>query len=190
MPVPEFGLLQAADVLSFFKVQIEFITVPQHLHVHIFGAVLGGAGAQTVKSKGELIVSAGVVFVLSARVHLAVHQFPVKALLPLVILHRTAAAEILHFNGMVQIPGDIDEITESLSRLVNGIGKDFKHRMFTALYPVGTKDDSRTFPDPVRALQGRNTGIIVCACRHLPTSKSKYQYIAENPHGKIILSGF
>ena len=40
--------LQPADVFALLKVQVVALAVPQHLHVHVFRGILGGAGAETV----------------------------------------------------------------------------------------------------------------------------------------------
>ena len=78
-------------------------TVPLDLHIHIFGGVLGGAGAQPVQTQRIIV---GVV--LAAGIQLAENQLPVIPLLLLVEIHRHAPPEILHLNGIVLVMGDDD----------------------------------------------------------------------------------
>ena len=53
------------------------------------------------------------------------------------------------------------DIAVPLARLVDGVGQNFKHRVFAALQPVRAEDDRRALAHAVRALQGRNAVIAV-----------------------------
>ena len=39
---------QSANIFAFFKMEVVALAVPQHLHIHVFRGILGGAGAKTV----------------------------------------------------------------------------------------------------------------------------------------------
>lgn len=75
-----------------------FISVSENLHIHIFGAVLGSAGAQPVKTQTIFIVAAGIVFVFSAGIKLTENKFPVIFFLMFIVVDRDSAAEIFNFN--------------------------------------------------------------------------------------------
>ena len=134
-PVRRLHLHLAYD-LTPLKVQGIFVTVPPNGDIHIAGGVLGGAGAQAVESQRIFVVVAGEVVVFAAGVQFAVHQLPVVALLLLVPVHRAAPAHILHLDGAVIEPGDGDDPSVSLPRLVNGVGEDLKDGVFAAVQPV------------------------------------------------------
>ena len=146
------GLLVEGDVLPLFKPQGVLLLVPVDLHLHVFAGILGGAEPQAVEPQGKLVVVPGVVLVLAPGIQLAEHQLPVVALLVLVIVHRNAPAEVLHLNGAVQIFGDDNGGAVPLPGFVDGVGEDFKHRVLTALQPIGAEDHRRAFAHPVRPL--------------------------------------
>ncbi|MPM58619.1 hypothetical protein SDC9_105451 [bioreactor metagenome] len=115
-------LAQSAYILTLFEVQGVFLPVPPDGHVHIFGGVLGGAGAKAVQPQRVFIVVAGVVVVFSACVQLAEYQLPVPAALLLVPVHRAAPALVLHLDGAVPIRCDGNETAVALPGLVDGVG--------------------------------------------------------------------
>ena len=154
------GLFQAADVPALLKMEVIPEAIPADGSVEILRGVLGGAGAQTVEAQRILIVLA-VFAVLAAGVHLTEHQLPVIALLPLVIIHGTATAEILHLHAEVLVAGDDDGIAIALSGLINGVGENLKHRVLAALQIIRPKDNRRALAHPLFVLQGRNTVIPV-----------------------------
>ena len=45
--------------------------------------------------------------------------------------------------------------------LVDGVGQDLKHRVLAALQPVGAKNNTGPFPDPIRALETGDTLVVV-----------------------------
>ena len=154
-------LLQLANNLAPLKVETVFKTIPPDGDIHVAGGVLGGAGAQTIQAQGILIIVAGDIVILAAGVQLAVHQLPVVPLLFLVPVHRAAPAQIFHFNGAVGVPGDGNGFAMAFPGLVNGVGENLKHRMLAAVQSVGSKNDAGPLPDPVCALQGRDTFVAV-----------------------------
>ena len=150
------GLLHLPHQLAMLKVEVVAVAVPADHRVKVLRGVLGGAGAQAVETQGIFIVSAGVVLVLAAGVELAEHQLPVVPSLGLVPVHGAAPAEILHFDGVVEIAGDDDGVAVPLPRLVDGVRENFKHRVLAALQAVGAEDHRRTLAHPVGALEGRD----------------------------------
>ena len=94
-------LSKAPYVLAVLKVQGVFISVPAHLHVHIFRGVLGGAEAQAIESQGVFVVLPGVVIVFASGVQLAEDQLPVIAFFFSVVVHGAATAVVLHLYGLV-----------------------------------------------------------------------------------------
>ena len=147
------GALQTADDLALPEVQAVLFPVAPDGHVHIFRGVLRGARTQPVETERVFVVLALVVFVLAAGVHLAEDQLPVVALLLLVPVHRTAAPEIFHLNGLVFVARNGYNIAESLARLVDRVRENFKHRVLAALQPVRAEDDARTLAHALRALE-------------------------------------
>ena len=158
------GALQPADDLALPKMQAVLFSVAPDGHVHIFRGVLRGARTQTVETERVFVVLALVVFVLAAGVHLAEDQLPVVALLLLVPVHRTAAPEIFHLNGLVFVARNGYNIAESLARLVDRVRENFKHRVLAALQPVRAEDDARTLAHALRALEHRDA-IVAIGCR-------------------------
>ena len=145
-------LFQTADVLALFKVEGVFKAVAPDGGVEELGGILGGAGAQTVQAQRVLVVVA-LTAVLAAGVQLAEDQLPVILLLLLVPVHGTAAALVLHLNGVVGKAGDGDEIAVTLTGLINGVGHDLEYGVLTALQTVRAKNNARTLADAVCALQ-------------------------------------
>ena len=113
-------LFQAAHVSAPFKVEVIPITVPADGGIEEFGSILGGTGAQAIQAQGILVVLA-VFAILAAGVHFTENQLPVIAFFLLVIVHRTAAAKILHFNTQVLVAGDNDGVTVALPGFVDGV---------------------------------------------------------------------
>ena len=133
---PVCGLLfQAAHVPALFKMEIIPVAVPADGGVKEFRGILGGAGAQTVQAQGILVVFA-ILTVFAAGVHLAEHQLPVVALLPFIIIHGAATAEVLHLHAEVLIAGDNDGVTIALSGLIDGVGENLKNRVLAALQVI------------------------------------------------------
>ena len=87
----------------------------------------------------------------------------------------TAAGIYLDLHGVVLVAGDDDGVAVALPGLVDGVGKDFKHRMFAAFQIIGAKDNSGALTNPLLTLQHGNTGISVLfrllfySHLHLPT---------------------
>ena len=136
-----------------------FESIPADDGVKVFAGVLGGAGTQAVEAQGVFIVIPAAVLIFAAGIQLAEDQLPVILLLLLVPVHRTAAALVLHFDGLVQVAGDGNEPAVALPGLVDGVGQDLKYRVFAALQPIGAKDDAGAHPDPVGPLQ-RGDGFV------------------------------
>ena len=148
MVVPVF--LRSAGALSsppttspWRKCRVYFFPVAPDGHIHVFRGVLRGARAEAVEAERVLVVFALVVLILAAGVHFAEDQLPVVALLLLVPVHRTAAPEILHLNGLVFVARNGYNIAKSLARLVDRVRENFKHCVLAALQPVGAEDDAR-----------------------------------------------
>ena len=158
------GALEPADDLAVAKMQGVFLPVAPDGHIHVFRGVLRGARAEAVEAERVLVVFALVVFILAAGVHFAEDQLPVVALLLLVPVHRTAAPEILHLNGLVFVARNGYNIAESLARLVDRVRKNFKHRVLAALQPVRAEDDAGAFAHALRALEHRDAVIAVSRC--------------------------
>ena len=108
-------------VFAVLEVQLILKAVPAGDHVKVLGRILRGTGAQAVQTQRKLIIFAAVVAVFAAGIQLAINQFPVVALFLFIIVQRHTAAEVLHLDGAVQIPGNIDHISVALSGLVNGV---------------------------------------------------------------------
>ena len=122
--------------LSLFKVQGILISVTPDRDIHIFRGILRGAGAKPVSSERIVIIAAVVVFILAARIQLTENELPVPAFFVRVPVQRAAAAEILHFDGMVLKNSQRDQISMAFTGFIDRIGEDFKHCMFTTLQPV------------------------------------------------------
>ena len=143
---------QPTDVLAFFKMKIIAFAIPQHLYIHVFRRILRGAGTKAIESQRIFVVAIAGAIVFAAGIQFAKDQFPVVALLLGVIIHRAAAAEILHFDAAIGIAGGDDLFAISLPGLINGIGEDFEHRMLTALQTIGAKNNAGAFANPIGAL--------------------------------------
>jgi len=128
-------LLQAAHILALFKVQMVVIAVTVDIGGHPCRGVLGGAQAQTVQAKAELVVILALA-VLAARVHLAEQQLPVKAPLAVVPVHGHTAAKVLYDDAAVLAAGHVDGIAVAVTGFVDGVGHDLKDRVGTALHAV------------------------------------------------------
>ena len=175
------GLFQFAHDLAPLKVELVLKAVPPDGDVHVAGGVLGGAGAQTVEAQRVFIVVTGEVIILAAGVQLTVHQFPVVALFLFVPIHRAAAAHILHLNRAVIVPRHSDDPAVALPGLVDGVGEDLKNRVFAAVQPIGAKNDTGPFPDPVRAFQRRDAVIaIILFFSHHSSSKRAFPRLSGN----------
>ena len=144
-------LLQAAHVLALFKVQMVVAAVAVDIGGHPRRGVLGGAQAQTVQAKAELVVILAFA-VLAACVHLAEQQLPVEAPLAVVPVHGHTAAKVLYDDATVFAAGHVDGIAVAVAGFVDGVGHDFKDRVGTALHAVRAKDDCRALAHTVRAL--------------------------------------
>ena len=126
--------------------------VPPDVGGHPLAGVLGGAKTQAVQAQGVFIVilARGV---FAAGVHLAEDQLPVVAVLLGVIVHRNAAAAVLHLDAAILEAGEGDAGTVALPGLVDGVGEDLEDGVGAALHPVGAEDDCRAFAHPVGALE-------------------------------------
>jgi len=155
-------LVQLADNATPFKMQGILIPVPIDPSVKELRGILGGTGTQTVEAQGIFVVgSPGTLVILAACVHLAEDQLPVVALLLIVPIHGASSAEVLYLNALICIAGHNDQITVSLTGLVNGIGQDLKDRMLTAYEIIGAENDRRAETDAVFIFQGGNTFVAV-----------------------------
>ena len=154
-------LLQAAHVLAPLEMQGVFIPVPAHLHVHVFGGILSGAGAQTVEAQGKLIAFRLVGVVFAASVQLAENQLPVEPLLLLVVVHRHPAAEVLHLDGAVLVPGGHDAAAVALPGLIDGVGQNLEHSVLAALQTVRSEDNTRALAHTVGPFQGGDAVVAV-----------------------------
>ena len=144
---------QPSRVFPFAEIQVIMETVPVNIRRHPFGRILRGAQAQTVQAQGVfVIVRAGGVF--AARVHLAEQQLPVVALLVFIVIHRHAAAEVLHLYRAVLKLGDENAVAVALTRLIDGVGQYLENGMGAAVHAVGAKNNAGTLAHPVGALQG------------------------------------
>ena len=188
---------QSADIFAFFKMKVVALAVPQHLHIHVFRGILGGAGTQTIKAQGIFVIAVAGAIVLAAGVQLAENQLPIVALFLGVIIHRAAAAKILYLHAAIGIAGGDDLFAVALPGFIDGIGEDLEYRVFAALQTIGAKDDAGALPDAVGALQGGNTLIAVflfCFCCHgsSPISRSLpsilYQHFGHRSSGANIFS--
>jgi hypothetical protein len=94
---------------------------PDH-GVEILRRILRRAGAEAVEAQRKLVVAARVVVVFAARVELAEDELPVVAALFFIPVHGAAAAEILHLDGAVLVPGHGDDVAVALARLVDRVG--------------------------------------------------------------------
>ena len=156
-------LLFGADDLALLKVQGVLVAVTPNRNVHVFGGVLGRAGAQAVGTEREVVVAALVVVVLAAGVELAKDELPVKALLGRVPVERAAAAVVLYLNGAIAKGGKGDELAVALARLVNGVGQDLEGGMRAAVEPVRAKDDGGAQAYPFLVLELADAVVtIVC----------------------------
>ena len=154
-------LVQAADVLSLFKMQCVARIAGADIHIHVFRRILRGAQAQAVEAERILVAAVRIVVILAARIHLAEDKFPVIALLPVVVIYRDAAAVVLYLHGEIGIPrhGDLPAVT--FTGLVDGVGQNLEHGMLTTLNAVRSEDNGRTKADTVRPLEHRNAVIVV-----------------------------
>ena len=59
---------------------------------------------------------------------------------------------IAHENGIILETGNLNLFAVALSRLINGIGKDFKKGMLAPIQTVRTEDNPRTQADAFRPL--------------------------------------
>ena len=155
-------LFQSTDVLAVFKVKGIPKPVPAHLHIHIFRGILGGAGAKPVEPQRKLVALPFIGVVFATGIQLAEDQLPIIPLFLLVVIHRHAASEILYLNGAVLKAGGNDFGAKSLPRLVNRVGQDLKHRMFTALQPIGAENNGRALANPVGSFE-RGDALIAIA---------------------------
>ena len=102
---------------------------------HPCRGVLGGAQAQTVQAKAELVVILALA-VLAARVHLAEQQLPVVASLAVVPVHGHTAAKVLHNDAAVLAAGHVDGIAVAVAGFIDGVGDDLKDGVGAALHTV------------------------------------------------------
>ena len=144
--------LQAAHILTLFEIQMIVEAVPVDIGSHPGTGVLGGTQAQTVQTQGK-VIGAAAFAVFAAGVQFTENQVPVPALFGLVVIHRNAAAEVLHFHAVVRVEGDVDLVTVAIPGFVDGVGDDLKDGMSAAFHTVGAKNNGRTFADTVRAFQ-------------------------------------
>ena len=161
-----FLLIRLLDELScglaMLKMYLIAPAVPVHLCVHILRGILRGAKPQAVKAERIFIAAVAVVgVVFAARIELAENELPVELAFILIVIHRNAAAEILHLDGAVDIAGHHDLVAEALACLVNGVGENFENRVLAALQPVRTKDNGRTLAHPVRPFERCNIFIAI-----------------------------
>ena len=145
-------LHQTADIFTLFKMQLIAHAVAINDCIHKFGGILGCTGAQTVQAQAEFIVFACIILIFAACVQLTKHQLPVEAILLGVIIHRNPPAMIAHENGIILETGNLNLFAVALSRLINGIGKDFKKGMLAPIQTVRAEDYPRTQADAFRPL--------------------------------------
>ena len=156
-------LLLGADNLALLKVQGALVAVTLNRDVHVFGGVLGRAGAQAVGAEREVVVATLVVVILAAGVELAKDELPVKALLGGVPVERAATAVVLYLNRAIAKSGEGDELAVALARLVNGVGQDLEGGMRTTVESVRAKDDGGAQAYALLVLELADTVVtIVC----------------------------
>jgi hypothetical protein len=134
--------------------------IPADGSIEEFGCVLGSAGAQAVEAQGIFVVLA-VFAVLATGIQLTEHQLPVVTLFLFVVVHRAATAEVLHFHGVIFIPGDDDGIAVTLTGFVDGVTEDLKHGVLAALQVVGAENDGGALANTLLAFEHGNAGISV-----------------------------
>ena len=117
--------------------------IPVNRYIHEFGAVLGGAGAKTVKAQGKLIIFTGVVGVFPAGIKLAENQLPIVLLFLGIIIHRDTPAKILHGNGTIHVPDNPDHFAVALAGFVNRVGQYFEKGVGTAVQAIGSENNRR-----------------------------------------------
>ena len=147
--------------IAALKAQVVAIAVTSNCHLHVPGSVLRGAGSQPVQPQGKTIVSGGVVVILAACIKFTVNQLPVPALLTAVPVQRAASAEVLHFDALIPVIGQDDQVTVSFACFVNGVGEDLEYCVLAAIQSVRAENDSRTQSDTVSSLQLGNAVIAV-----------------------------
>ena len=156
-------LLLGADNLTLLKVQRVLVAIAPNRDVHVFGGVLGRAGAQAVGAEREVVVATLVVVVFAAGVELAKDEFPVKALLGGVPIERAAAAVILYLDRAIAKSSEGDELAVALARFVNGVGQDLEGGMRATVESVRAKDDGRAQAYALLVLELADTVVtIVC----------------------------
>ena len=149
------------DVFALAELKLIHEAVTTRDDRHIFGSILGGAGAQTVEAQRVFVGLAAIVLIFTAGIHLAIDQLPVIALLFLVIIQRYTAAKVLDLDGLVQIAGHVDDVAEAFAGFVDGVGENFKKGVLAAVQTVRTENNARAFPHPIGALQRRNALVAV-----------------------------
>jgi hypothetical protein len=105
-----------------------------------------------------------VVVIFTACIKLAINELPVIFSFVLVVIEGNASSEVLDGDDAILGSSDIDAVTVSFSRLIDGVGENLKYGMLTALQPVRAEDDGRTLTYTVRALQKLDTVIIIYLC--------------------------
>ena len=129
------------NIFTLFKMQLIAHAVAINDCIHKFGGILGCTGTKTVQTQAEFIVFACIILIFAACVQLTKHQLPVEAILLGVIIHRNPPAMIAHENGIILETGNLNLFAVALSRLINGIGKDFKKGMLAPIQTVRAEDN-------------------------------------------------
>ena len=101
--------------------EVVALAVPQHLHIHVFRGILGGAGTQAIKAQGIFVVAVAGAVVLAAGIQLAENKLPVEALFVCVPVQRTATAEVLDLYRFICIARERYDLTVSLARFIYGV---------------------------------------------------------------------
>ena len=119
--------------LPSLKVELVLKTVPPDSDVHVTGSILGGAGAKSIQTQGVFVIFSLIIFIFATGIEFAEDKLPVPTLLLLVPIHGTPPPLILHFNTVVEETGYGNQLSMPLSGLVNGVGKNLKHRLLAAI---------------------------------------------------------
>ena len=159
---------------TLLKAHLIFGVVSEYGYLEEFGCILRSARAKTVKTQWEFIVTWGIVVILTARIKLAVYEFPVVSSLFGIVIHRDTAAEVFDLNGTVCKSRDDDLIAVTFPGLVDRVRKDLEERVNASFKIVWTENNSRTKSYSIFALEHRNTLVaVIFLTRHIVPNSLK-----------------
>ncbi|EJX07188.1 hypothetical protein EVA_04701 [gut metagenome] len=145
---------------TFLELQMIMGAVTVYIGGHPFTGILGGTKAQTVQAQRIfIVVFTGCKF--ASGIHLTKKQFPVVALLLLVIIHRQATTTVFNLHAAVFETSQGNFVSIALTGFIDRIGKNFKNRMGTPVHTVRAKNNGRTLTDTIGTLQRNNTVVTV-----------------------------